>query len=121
MDQLARYRGIIREVLEGYAAWFRKPDGSVRADVFYDPSRDAFALIYQGWNRRRRIHNMAFHLELIDGQVWVQWDATDRPVAEELVRAGIPREDIVLGEKPADVRPHTGYGVPHGAAQSTRA
>lgn len=36
---------------------------------------------------------------------------TDRPIAEELVRAGIPKEDIVLAEQPADVRPFTRYGV----------
>lgn len=117
MDQLARYRAIIREVLEGYAEWHRKPDGSVRADVLYDPSRDAFALIYQGWERHRRVHNMVFHLELIGGQVWVQWDATNRPIAVELVRAGIPREDIILGEKPPDMWEYTDYGVPRSAAR----
>jgi hypothetical protein len=52
-----------------------------------------------------------FHLDIIDGKIWIQYDGTDRPIAEELVRAGIPKEDIVLAEQPADVRPHTGFGV----------
>jgi hypothetical protein len=42
---------------------------------------------------------------------WIQYDGTDRPVAEELVAAGIPREDIVLAFYPADVRPHTEFAV----------
>jgi hypothetical protein len=32
-------------------------------------------------------------------------------VALDLVEAGVPREDIVLGFRPADIRPYTGYGV----------
>ncbi len=43
--------------------------------------------------------------------VWIQHDGTNRPVAEELMAAGIPREDIVLGFHPADVRPLTGFAV----------
>ena len=51
------------------------------------------------------------HLDIIDGKFWIQFDGTNRPVADELVAVGVPKEDIVLAEKPADVRPLTGYGV----------
>ena len=34
-----------------------------------------------------------------------------RPVAEELLAAGIPHEDIVLGFHPADLRHHTNFAV----------
>lgn len=79
--------------------------------MIHDPALDHFELMSHGFEGRRRGHQLLFHLDIIDGKVWVQYDGTDRPIAEELVRAGIPREDIVLGEKPADVRPFTGYGV----------
>ncbi len=121
MDHLSRYRELIRQVLEGYASWHRTADGKVRCDIHHDPSHDSFFLIECGWEGRRRMHGMIFHLELIDGQVWVQWDSTDRPIARELHRAGIPREDIVLGEKLPELWPYTDYGVPRGAAQTTRA
>ena len=52
------------------------------------------------------------HIDIIDGQVWIQANNTDRLIAEELVAAGIPAESIVLGLQPPDVRPHTAYGVP---------
>ncbi|HTU92858.1 MAG TPA: element excision factor XisI family protein, partial [Gemmataceae bacterium] len=39
------------------------------------------------------------------------YDGTNRPVADELIAAGIPQEDIVLGFHPADVRPLTGFAV----------
>ena len=41
----------------------------------------------------------------------IQYDGTDRPVADELLAAGVPREDIVLGFQPAHVRPHTEFAV----------
>ena len=111
MDKLTRYREIIRRELQGYADWMAKPGGNVRAEVVHDPALDHFSLVYHGFEGRRRVHRMPFHLDIIDGKIWIQYDGTDRPIAEELVRAGVPREDIVLGEKPADIRPHTGYGV----------
>jgi hypothetical protein len=51
------------------------------------------------------------HIDLIDGKVWIQYDGTTRPVAEELVAAGIPREDIVLAFYSSRVRQHTGFAV----------
>jgi hypothetical protein len=64
-----------------------------------------------GWQGRKRGHCVIYHLDIIDGKIWIQYDATDRPIAIQLVRAGIPKEDIVLAEKPVEVRPLTGYGV----------
>ena len=111
MDKLARYPEIIRGELEGYADWYRKRHGTLRCEVVHDPALDHFELIHFGWDGHRRILTVVFHLDIIDGKIWIQYDATDRPIAEELVRAGVPKEDIVLAEQPADVRPHTGYGV----------
>jgi hypothetical protein len=51
------------------------------------------------------------HIAITGGKVWVQDDGTSRLVAEELVAAGIPLGDIVLGFHPAEVRPLTGFGV----------
>jgi len=111
MDKLVRYRDIIRKELEGYADWMTKPGEQLRCEVVFDPVLDHFELVHFGFEGRRRIHSVVFHLDIIDGKIWIQYDGTDRPIAEELVRAGVPKEDIVLAEKPADVRPFTGYGV----------
>jgi hypothetical protein len=110
MDKLTHYRELIRRELEGYTAW-TKPGEGIRTEVVFDPVLDHFELVESGWQGRRRIHVVLFHLDIIDGKIWIQYDGTDRPIAEELVRAGVPKEDIVLAEKPADVRPFTGYGV----------
>ena len=46
-----------------------------------------------------------------DGKVWIEEDQSDDPVAEELLRLGVPMEDIVLGWLPPETRHLSGYGV----------
>jgi hypothetical protein len=43
------------------------------------------------------------HLDLIDGKIWIQYEGTNWPVADELLQAGVPKEDIVLGFQPEEV------------------
>ena len=111
MDQLDRYRDVIHRDLRAFADWAGKSDRGVRYEVVHDPAIDHFELVRHGWDGRRHVHVVNYHLDIIDGKVWVQYDGTDRPIAERLVEAGIPKEDIVLAEQPADVRQYTGYGV----------
>jgi len=111
MDKLTRYREIIRRELQGYADWLTKPGGRIRSEVVYHPTLDHFELVYHGWEGNRRVHSVPFHLDIIDGKIWIQHDGTDRPIAIELERSGVPKDDIVLGFHSAENRVHIGYGV----------
>jgi hypothetical protein len=53
-------------------------------------------------------------MRLHNGKIWLEYDGTDSYIARQLVKAGVPKEDIVLAFHPPDVRPHTGYAVPVG-------
>jgi hypothetical protein len=110
MDRVDRYRQIVRRVIDEYAEG-RPSHGEIASEAIVDPSRDHYEVMHVGWDRERRIHGSVIHLDIIDGKVWIQHDGTDRPVAEELLAAGIPREDIVLGFHPARVRHLTGFAV----------
>jgi hypothetical protein len=110
MDKLTRYREIARRIVEEYAGL--KPSyGDVDSYPLIDQDHDHYVAMQTGWVKRRRVHGAFVHLDIINGKFWIQFDGTDRPVADELEAAGVPKEDIVLAEKPADVRPFTGYGV----------
>lgn len=46
--------------------------------------------------------------------VWLfnyQISVNNRPVAEELLEAGVPKEDIILGFHPPEVRQYTDFSV----------
>src|SRR5262245_28400929 len=110
MDKLERYRDIVRRLIEEYAS-YRPAHGRIETEAVVDRERDHYEVMHVGWDGVRRVHGAVVHIDITGGKVWIQYDGTSRPVAEELVAAGIPREDIVLAFHPADVRPHTKYAV----------
>ena len=58
-----------------------------------------------------RVHHTVLHFDIKGDKIWLQQNTTDVDVGQELMDAGIPKEDIVLGLQPAYKRPYTGYGV----------
>jgi hypothetical protein len=112
MDKLNRYREIIKQVLELYASWSkRKPDSDVVNELVIDAEQDHYELLNVGWENECRVHFVVLHLDIINGKVWIQHDATNRPVADALLEAGVQREDIVLGFHPPEVRQYTDFAA----------
>ena len=110
MDQLDHYRGIVRRLIEEYAGY--KPSyGDIRTKAVIDAEHDHYEVMQVGWNGSHRVHGSIIHIDIRDGKVWIEYNGTDVRLAEELVAAGIPRKDIVLGFQPAELRPLTSYGV----------
>src|SRR5688572_7454350 len=108
MDTVDRYRACVRRLIEEYAS-YKPSHGQIETEVIVDPEKDHYELMHVGWDGPRRVHGSVLHVDIIGGKIWVQYDGTSRPIAEELVAAGIPREDIVLGFHPAEVRQHTDF------------
>lgn len=110
MDRLNRYREIVRRLVEEYAG--QKPSlGEVDSYAMIDPEHDHYVAMQVGWVNRHRVHGAFLHLDIIGGKVWIQFNGTDQSIADELVAAGIPKDDIVLAEEPAELRPHTEFAV----------
>jgi hypothetical protein len=110
MDKLERYREIVRFLIEEYAR-YKPAHGQIETEAVVDQDKDHYEVLHVGWDGVRRVHGAVVHIDIRGGKVWVQYDGTSRPVAEELIAAGIPREDIVLAFHPAELRPLTGFGV----------
>jgi hypothetical protein len=110
MDKLDRYREIVRRLIEEYAG-YKPANGQIETEAVVDRDRDHYEVVHVGWDGVRRVHGSVVHIDISGGKVWVQYDGTSRPVAEELVAAGIPREDIVLAFHPAHLRQYTGFAV----------
>ncbi len=110
MDTLETYRQLIKKVLGEYA---RIPYayGDIQSHVFCDHEGDHYLLLVMGWEGARYVHGCIIHLDIIDGKVWIQRDGTEHGIADELEEAGIPKDHIILGFHPADVRQYTGYAV----------
>jgi hypothetical protein len=110
MDKLERYRKIVRAIIEDYASG-KPSNGEIETEAIVDQDHDHYEVMHVGWDGPRRVHGSVVHLDIRDGKVWLQYDGTNRPVADELIAAGIPQEDIVLAFHPARLRHLTGFAV----------
>jgi len=110
MDAVNEYRRIIRDLIREYAK-FTPARGDVQIETIFDETNDHYELMYAGWNGPYRIHGSVLHVDIRDGKVLIQYDGTEDGVAEELVKAGIPRDRIVLAFKPPEVRKFTDYAA----------
>lgn len=110
MDTLVHYRQIIEAVLCEYT---RIPYayGDIHTEAAFDRDNDRYLLINVGWDNGMRVHTCLVHIDMIEDKVWIQRDDTEEGIAHALVKAGIPKEQIVLGFRAPEVRPYTGYAV----------
>ncbi len=110
MDRIAEYRQIIKDLIRHYAQ-IKPAYGDIEIEAIFDETNDHYELRYTGWDKHRRVHGSVLHIDIRNNKVWIQHDGIEGGVAEELVEAGIPRESIVLGFQPPEVRPYTEYAT----------
>jgi len=110
MATLDKYRYLIQQVLTEYTK-IPYAYGQIQIETIFDPTSDRYLLMIVGWNQDKRIHGCLVHIDIINGKLWIQRDGTENGIASELVAAGIPKEQIVLGFHPSEVRQHTEYAV----------
>lgn len=110
MDKLDQYRQTIREILKPYVN-ISYANVNVHNQAAFDSETDQYLVVSVGWGKQGRIHGCLIHVSIQDGKVWVQRDGTEDGIANDLVQAGIPKNDIVLGFHELEIRPHTGFAV----------
>ena len=74
-------------------------------------SATQFVLITVGWQDGVYTHYVVFHIECKGDKVWLHENRTDSDIAAELVEAGIPKSQIVLGFVELWARPASGYAL----------
>ena len=109
MDRVKHYREILHGVMKEYA--LAPSHGEIKVEIIIDGDQNHFEIMHVGWDGSRRVHGTVLHVDIIEEKVWIQHDGTTPGIALDLVKAGIPKEDIVLAYRPAHVRQHTGYAV----------
>jgi len=108
MDTRITYQHIIKTVLSEHAA-YRSQWGGAHSQVVFDDQRGRYLVLDIGWDDNKYWHITPIHLDLIDDKIWVQYDETEEGVATDLLEANVPKEDIVLGFQPPNVRKYTEF------------
>jgi len=110
MDQLTRYRSIVKRIMAEHAEQVPS-HGKIETLPLFDEAHDQYAVLDLGWDRTGRVHAVVLHIRLQNGKVWIEQDGTEEGVAEELLAVGIPKEDIVLGFYRPERRAITEFAV----------
>jgi hypothetical protein len=99
MDKLEKYRQIIKKVLTEDAK-YAPSYGEIEAFLVFDDEHDSYQLMHIGWNQQRRTHGPVIHVRIKNEKIWVEYDGTEEGVTTALLKAGIPKQDIVLAFHP---------------------
>jgi len=73
-------------------------------ELVFDDERMRYMAVWVGWQKHRRIHQCAVHIDICDGNVVIQWNDMEDMPDEELAEMGIPKSHIRSEIIPPEVR-----------------
>ncbi|MFM7363561.1 MAG: XisI protein, partial [Cuspidothrix sp.] len=86
-------------------------DEEIETQLIFDQERDHYQVVYTGWKNRRPMYGCVLHLDVKKEKIWIQYNGTEIDIADELVKLGVPKEDIVLAFHEPLMRQYTGFAV----------
>ncbi|MEA5554647.1 XisI protein [Anabaena cylindrica UHCC 0172] len=110
MDKLTQYRQIVQEILQEYGE-AQAAYGNIEVETILDKERDHYQIVHVGWEGQNWVHSCIIHIDIKSSKIWLQWNGTEDDIAANLVAAGVPKEDIVLGFQSPFMRKFTEYAV----------
>lgn len=118
MDTLQSYRQLIQDILTAHTK-IPYAYGDIQFETVFDREQDRYLLMILGRepvhdlspSTTRYVHGCLIHIDIIDGKIWIQRDGTEEGVANELVKLGVPKDQIVLGFHSPEVRQHTEFAI----------
>ena len=110
MDKVEHYREIIQQIIAHHAE--QSPShGQIETIPVCDAAHDNYLLVDVGWDHSGRVYAVIFHLSLRNAKIWIEQDGIEDGIAQELVEAGVPKEDIVLAFYRPERRAITEFAV----------
>lgn len=110
MEPLERHRELIKQQIHRYVESFRE---GAKSDVeeleVFDDERGHYQWISLGWENGKRAFHTLVYARLHNGKIWIEKDTTEDGIATDLVREGVPPEDIVLAFQPPEMRQYTDF------------
>lgn len=112
MDSLSHYRALTRQLITEYERLYcMAQETGVEVYCVFDEAHDHYMLVEYGWHGQKRVKRTLLYVRLRAGKFWIEEDRTEEGIATDLLRAGVPKEDIVLAFHSPDMRPYTEFAV----------
>ncbi|MFM6192651.1 XisI protein [Planktothrix sp.] len=104
--EIEKYRTIIQSIINQYST-SDLDDQEVETQIAFDLEQDRYLMFHVGWRGERRVFGCVIYIEIKDEKIWIQRDGTEGGIANELIAAGVPKSDIVLGYRSPYMRQFT--------------
>lgn len=112
MDKQLKYQQIVKQLFVHYVEQIKQhPTPNVETELLLDDTYANYMVIHVGWFNQERNRDITLYLRVKSGKVWVEEDWLEHGITTDLIAAGIPKEDIVLGFQPPNMRPLTEFAV----------
>ncbi|WP_414576725.1 XisI protein [Anabaena sp. CCY 9402-a] len=124
MDKLTHYRNTIQETIKKYYEMsnYQRANttettitnsvaSSVGDHLILDEQRDQYLWLRCGWDAKKRVQHIILYLQIQNGKIWVEEDSTNLAVVDDLLAAGIPKTDIILGFHHPSKRAFTEFAI----------
>lgn len=112
MDKIDHYRTLIKNILTEYDQLVNNPPTpEIETILAFDDEHNQYLWFQVGWTKKERVRGITIHIQIKNHKIWIEEDWTEEGIANDLVNAGVPRSDIVLGFHPPEVRYHTDFAV----------
>ena len=108
--EIEKYRSIIKSIVEKHSECDPE-DREVETQIVFDSDRDRYLMFHVGWRGERRVFGCVIHVEIKQEKIWIQRDGTEVGIANQLIEAGVPKSNIVLGYRSPYMRKFTELAV----------
>lgn len=108
MEKL-NYNDIVEKIIQPYTT--TTVGEGTEVQLIADRANGHYLIMFVGWRDQTPVYGSLIHIDIKNNQIWIQQDGTQEGIAQQLVEAGVPKSDIVLGYRSPFVRQFTGFGV----------
>lgn len=112
MDKRDIYAAIVRETISRSPYYvYGSKNKAIETEFICDDAKGQYILLDIGWRDGKRAFNPIVYVRIINDKIWMEEDRTEDGITEDLLRAGVPKEDIVLAFHSPEMRPYTEFAV----------
>ncbi|MDJ1172093.1 XisI protein [Roseofilum sp. BLCC_M154] len=112
MERLEHYRCSIKKILTEYHEWVSASYHLDREScLVFDEDHDHYLWIFMAWEDKKKIRNIHVHIRIKNEKIYIEEDWTEEGIANELLREGIVKEEIVLAFHEPESRKFTEFAI----------
>lgn len=112
MDKTTQYRQLIKRLLTQYAEVVtRQLEPGMQTHLIFDDDHNEYLWLQSGWSSQNRVYGTTLHVRLHNGKIWIEQDWTEDGIATDLLKAGVPKSDIVLAFHEPEMRAMTEFAI----------